>query len=64
MKVLINSNGTAAGTFIFDSTGRAIEGKITKIEWVIEPDKLGCATVTFADVELCAPAEMPDPRGR
>lgn len=64
MKVLINSNGTAAGTFIFDSTGRAIEGKVTKIEWLMEPYQLARAVVTFEDVELSAPAVIPDPPGQ
>jgi hypothetical protein len=61
-KVLIQSNGTPSGTFVYDMTGRAIKGLITKIEWSINPDRLATAVITFADVELKAPAEeIPDP---
>lgn len=64
MKVLINSNGSLQGTYVFDQDGRAIKGNITKIEWVVEANKPARATVTLEDVELSSPAEMFDPLGR
>jgi hypothetical protein len=55
-KVLIESDGSPQGTFLYDMTGHKVRGNITKIEWWIDPQSLAKARVTFENVELFAPA--------
>jgi len=50
--VLIRSDGSPAGTHIFDASGHEIEAFVTKIEWHIEPEGIAEAVVTFANVAL------------
>jgi hypothetical protein len=63
-KVLVQSDGTPAGTFVYDRTGRKVEGHITKIEWSIQPDQLAQVRITFGDCEIKSPAIVSDPLGR
>ncbi len=48
----IVSDGTGLGTKVYDADGHEIKGYITKVEWSIEADGAGQATLTFANVEV------------
>lgn len=48
----IVSDGTPLGTKVFDSDGAEIKGCITKVEWSIDANCAGQATLTFANVEV------------
>lgn len=62
-RVLIQSDGTPYGTKVFDQTGHEIQGCITKIEWSVEPENFAKAIITFANVDLDAPAAVLVPPG-
>jgi hypothetical protein len=52
MKYKIMSDGYSQGTKIIDSeTGAPIKG-VSKIEWVMDVDNVGIATVTIIDVGM------------
>jgi hypothetical protein len=49
----IVSDGTPAGTKIFDGAGQQLgAGWITKVEWSVEGGGIGTAKITVANVEV------------
>lgn len=49
----IVSDGTPAGTRVFDPDGRPLDmGLVNKVEWSVEADGLGVARVTLLKVEV------------
>ncbi|GAA7757436.1 hypothetical protein ACUXAV_000653 [Cupriavidus metallidurans] len=56
----IISDGTATGTHLFDPDGKDITRHCTSIEWKVEADGFGIATVkySFVDVNVEAVLEV------
>lgn len=53
-RIRIVSDGTPTGTVVYDQDGRQVlQHVIRRIDWVIEPQRLGVATIEcFCDVDI------------
>ncbi len=59
-RVKIISDGSPAGTQVFDENGVQIKGCITRVLWGVKPGAPAVAVITFANVELDVTGELSD----